>query len=406
MAERITDRLVKELQPPAKGNRITYDTEVRGFGARITAAGAVSFILNYRNAEGRERRHTIGRYPDFTVAAARAAAKTLKQSIKTEGADPAGSARERRQAPDVRDLVEHFDREHVSGLRPVTQRDYRALLRDYIVPVLGALKVASVEAGDIRRLKARAGDRHATANRALAVASKLFSFAIAEGYRPDRSNPAVGIPRYTEDRRERYLSQAEMARLSEVLAEHHPRNSANLIRFLMLTGCRSGEAFKARWDEIDFERGTWSKPSAHTKQKRRHVVPLSAPALQLLQGLPRRCEWVFPSPRRRTLPSGEIITTLEPVTTLKTSWATIRRKAGIPDVRLHDLRHSFASLLVSGGASLPLVGALLGHTQPATTARYAHLHDEPLREATELVGRVITSAGKPAAEVVEVKRGR
>jgi integrase len=392
MAIRITDKIVKSLEAPAKGSVIIWDTDISGFGVRISAEGTIAFALNYRNANGRERRYTIGRYGTHTVASAREAAKQLKRDVKG-GADPVGAGRDQRNAPTVRDMAKAFKKSYLGGLRVSSRRDYERLLDNHILPVIGAIRAHAVTPDDVRRVKTRLEKKPTTGNRALAVTSKMFSWAIQQRYRPDGTNPAKGIGKYTETARERYLSQAEIARLSAVLAEHKTQNSANILRFLLFTGARSGEVFKARWADVDFERSTWRKPAAYTKQKRVHEVPLSAPALQLLAGLQQDGEWVFPGP------------TGGPVTTLKKSWAVIRKKAGIEDVRIHDLRHTYASILISGGASLPLVGALLGHTQPTTTARYAHLFDEPLREATELVGRAITAAGAKTAEVVEVKRG-
>jgi integrase len=198
-----------------------------------------------------------------------------------------------------------------------------------------------------------------------------------------------------EDARARYLTEGEIARLAEVLARHPERTTVALIRFLLLTGCRFGEAAGATWAQIDLEHGTWTKPSSGTKQRRQHITPLSAPALAILAA--QRAEasgpYVFPSPK-----------TGRPLVTIKTAWRGIRREAGIEDVRLHDLRHSFASMLASSGASLQLIGSLLGHAQLTTTLRYSHLTDAARRAAVERVGAVV--AGRPAGEVVELARGR
>jgi integrase len=384
LAERITDRLVKALEPPSTGNKITWDAETSGFGVRATAAGVKSFVLQYRNLEGRSRRLTIGRYPDWTVAAARAESKQIKRDVAAQGIDPLGKRQAVRQAPTVADLAEHFIAEYLPGLRPRSRKDYADRIKLHVVPAIGSLKVAGVTPGDIRGLKLKLQATPITANRVLAITSKMFSFAVGEGYRPNLDNPVKGIARFIEDRRERFLSQTELARLSGALVEHKPNLHANLVRFLLLTGARSGEAMQARWDEFDFQRRVWVKPSAHTKQKSSHTVPLSAPALELLAALPRTTEWLFPSRQ-----GGHL-------TSIKTSWGQIRRAADLPWLRLHDLRHQFASVLVSGGATLPMIGALLGHTTPQMTARYAHLFDEPLREATELVGRAISRAEQAA----------
>jgi integrase len=210
-------------------------------------------------------------------------------------------------------------------------------------------------------------------------------------------NPAKGIPKNSEERRERYLSQAEIAAVSKALADYPSQNAANAVRWLLLTGCRKSEALAMTWDQVDWDAGAWIKPSAHTKQKKTHRVPLSAPALQLLRDVAqsqRQGErFVFPGRKPG-----------EPLKQLHTVWNHVREQAGVEDVRLHDLRHTYASILVSAGLSLPMIGALLGHTQQATTQRYAHLFDDPLREATERVGAVVSGASGQGADVVPMKR--
>jgi integrase len=229
--------------------------------------------------------------------------------------------------------------------------------------------------------------------------SKIFSLALTRWhYRTDGSNPCKGIERYQEERRERYLTPDELQRLLRALTEHTNKQSANIVRLLLMTGARRGEVLSATWGQVDLDRGIWTKPSAHTKQKRRHVVPLSAPAKALLESMKPGApsEPLFPSPRDVESSQGD----------LKRFWHTVCKTAGIQAVRVHDLRHSFASYLASAGASLPLIGDLLGHTQPGTTARYAHLLDDPKRKAADTVGAIISAAetGEQGAEIVPLKR--
>jgi integrase len=206
-------------------------------------------------------------------------------------------------------------------------------------------------------------------------------------------NPCRGVERNYEAKRKRYLSADELVKLTAALAEHPSKQSANVVRILLLSGARRGEVMSMRWADLDLTAGTWTKPGSTTKQKSDHAVPLSGPARQLLSeihaeqtadGGRHLGTWVFPSPESRT---GHVIE-------LAHAWRAICSAAGIEGLRLHDLRHSFASQLASGGASLPLIGALLGHSNPATTARYAHLFDDPMRAAVEKVGAVIVNAGK------------
>jgi integrase len=365
MAQRITDKLVRGLEPPPSSNRVTYDADMKGFGIRITAAGARAFVLNYR-AGGRERRYTIGSYPEWSVAAAREKAKELRRHIDN-GEDPMAGRHAEREAPTVRDLIERYTKEHLRRKRPKSQREDRDMLAHFIEPKLGKLKVADVRHSDIDKLHQSLKSTPYRANRVVALLSKMFTLAIKWEMRGD--NPARGVDRFHEEPRERFLSQAEIGRLTEALTNHRDPVAANAIRFLLLTGARKGETLAATWDQIDFEAGVWLKPSAHTKQRKEHRVPLSAPALQLLSEMKAAAdpevEYVFPGKRRE-----------QPLEDLKSDWRTLRKAAGIPDVRIHDLRHTYASILASAGLSLPVIGALLGHTQPGTTARYSHLFDE------------------------------
>jgi integrase len=177
------------------------------------------------------------------------------------------------------------------------------------------------------------------------------------------------------------------------------------VRLLLLTGARRGEVLSATWDQFDFVGGTWTKPSSHTKQKLEHRVPLSAPARQLLAEI--RAEAERRAKEKRREPSRYVFPARVgdgPMVEIKTAWAALCRAAGLEGVRVHDLRHTYASVLASAGLSLPVIGALLGHTQPGTTARYAHLFDDPLRAATERVGAVVTAAGDKSAAVIDIRR--
>jgi integrase len=214
-------------------------------------------------------------------------------------------------------------------------------------------------------------------------------------------NPARGLERNQEEKRNRYLAGDELRRLTEALAAHPNQDAANAIRLLLLTGARRGEVLGATWDQFDLEEGVWTKPSSHTKQKREHRVPLSAAARLLLVEIKASAgssEFLFPASRGTT---GHL-------TDIKRAWAAICKLAGLAGVRTHDLRHSYASMLANSGLSLPIIGQLLGHTQPNTTQRYSHLLDDPLRAATERVGAIVAAAGedKPAATVVRLKKGQ
>ncbi len=395
MSQHLTDSVVKSLPSPDAGNRITYDADVKGFGIRVTAAGARAFVLNYRTRSGRERRYTIGSFPDWKVAVARSEAAELKRRID-RGEDPQGNIEADRTARTVADMCQRFIDEHLPKTRPSTAREYRSIIDTFVLPAMKHLKVADVSYSDVDGLHRKVTGQGAKyrANRVVAVLSKMFSLAVRWGWRTD--NPAKGIERNQEEKRHRYLTGDELGRLTIALAQHNDQQAANIIRLLLLTGARRGEVQAAMWDQLDLTAGVWTKPGSATKQKTEHRVPLSGPARQLLADLRTKAAedavYVFPG-------RGGEGHRVE----IKGDWAVICKAAGITAARMHDLRHTYASVLASAGLSLPVIGALLGHSQPATTARYSHLFDDPLRAATERVGAII--AGQPSAEVVQLKGG-
>ena len=220
-------------------------------------------------------------------------------------------------------------------------------------------------------ISARAGKY--AANRTLALISILLAQAVKAKWRSD--NPARGVERHREHGRERYLTPEEIERLLAVV-DRADDLAAKAIEFLLLTGCRKGEALNATWDQFDLRAGVWTKPRTLTKSGKEHRIPLSKEAAGLLAGLPTRAAEAGPFSVLRSWQ-------------LHRRWVEIRSEAGLDDVRIHDLRHSFASILASSGLSLPIIGQLLGHSQASTTQRYAHLQDEALKKATAKVGRAV-----------------
>jgi integrase len=394
----LTDAIVRRLEPPATGNRITYDDTVRGFGARVTTNGAKAYVLTYSvRGSGRQRRYTIGGCDRWTATDARQRAKELKAEID-RGGDPLADIESEREAPDMGDLVERFREVHFPRLRPSTQADYTLMLKSHVVPHFGERrKVRDVVFADIDRLHRRITEAgHAyRANRVLALLSKMFSLAVVWSWR--ETNPCKGVRRNREHHRRRYLTQDELARLTKALADEPDRDMVDVMRALLLTGARRGEVLSMRWADLDLGVGAWSKPPSGVKQGEHHQVPLSAPARQLLaERLARRTgdsPFVFPGDGSK----GHLMNVWR-------AWKRLLEASGIAGVRLHDLRHSFASELVSGGASLPLIGSLLGHSNFATTNRYAHLYTDVQRAAVERVGAAIESAGKPALEPTPIRR--
>ena len=384
MAEKITDALTRKATSQGKAQLIIWDDAIKGFGIRITKSGAKSFILNYRTGQ-KSRRITIGSYPDWKVAAAREKAKELKRAVDL-GEDPMGERAELRAAPTVKVLWEKYRDEHLIQKTEMSRRDEVSMWEKIILPKFGKERLEVLTHDRVQKFHTEITQKRGTptrANRVIASFRKAYNLAIRWGW--VIQNPAASISLNAEVKRQRYLTQDELIRVFDILNDHHEKVSANAIKLLILTGARRGEVLKATWDMFDLEQGVWTKPSSHTKQKREHRVPLSSEANELLKEIRKttNSEFVFPSRI-----AGQ------PIQDVKKTWASICAKLGLKDVRIHDLRHSFASLLVSGGSSLPLIGAMLGHTQVSTTARYAHLYDAPLRAAAEQVSVAIKQLGK------------
>jgi integrase len=365
----------------------------------VTKGGAKSFVLNYRS-NGIERRITIGSFPDWKVPAARKEATRLKRLVDV-GFDPMAERHEERAAPTMNDLCDRYLTDHAPRKREKSRIEDAALISRWIKPELGNRKVADIRHADVDALH-RKITSHGTpirANRVMSLISKMFSLAMLWEWRDD--NPARGIERNNEARRNRHLVGDELRRLIDALAAYPFQASANAIRLLLLTGARRGEALAARWDQFDLEEGVWTKPSSHTKQRKEHRIPLSAGTRLLLVEIKASAgssEFLFPASRG----------TVGHLTDIKHPWATICKLAGLTGLRTHDLRHSYASILASAGLSLPIIGQLLGHSQSSTTQRYSHLLDDPLRAATDRVGAIVAAAGedKPAATVVRLKNGQ
>ena len=377
MPIKITAQAVNGLKPRAT-KFIEYDQEVKGFGVRVEPSGRKSFVLTYRTRTGMQRRITIGRHPEWSVAAARREAEELRVRI-SRGDDPLSDRNSTREAPTVADLVEDYITRHLPTKRPSSREDDMRIIRVHVLPALGKFKVADIDHKAVAALHSKITKR-GTPTRANAVKrllSKMFSLSIRWGYRTD--NPCVGVVMNQEEHRERFLSPAEAVRLMKVLASDEDRESATVVMLALLTGARRNELVKATWDQFDLEVGIWTKPSSHTKQKRTHRVPLNPSAHELLVA------W------RKEMPHETLVFPTRAEMGIRAPWERIREQAGLSDVRFHDLRHSYASLLVNDGVELLTVGKLLGHTQAQTTMRYAHLADETLRTATARVTKLVTS---------------
>ncbi|MEO1196370.1 MAG: tyrosine-type recombinase/integrase [Pseudomonadota bacterium] len=359
---------------------IYWDTQLPGFGVRLKPNGTRSYVVQYRNRRtGRSRRKTIGRHgPLMTFSQAKEIARGLLSDV-VRGKDPVAEGKAYKEAPSVADLADQYLTSHaIPKKRPKSVKNDKAALRRFILPKLGGKKVAEITGRDIQQLHVSLRKTPYLANRTLALLSTMFELSVRWGYRP--SNPAKGIAKFHEEQRDRWLSDDELARLLSALDDHPNQVAANAIRLQLLTGARIGEVLSARWENFDLDRGVWTKPSHHTKQKRTEHLPLSASALELLRGMSDvagdSSAFLFPGRKPD-----------KPIADLKRFWKSVTASAGLEGYRIHDNRHTHASHLVSSGMSLTIVGRLLGHTNPMTTQRYAHLADDPLRAAAEVFGK-------------------
>jgi integrase len=423
----LADSMAKsEPAPIDRPFKLIWDAKQRGLALRITrdndgeSGNVRSYVFFYRRGSI-QRSHTIGRISDWTVADARKRAKQLRQQVDA-GDDPQKERSDYNAAPTVNELLDRYEKEHLGKKR--ARRDDESMIKQYLRPALGTTKVHEVEFDDIdglhRKISAHAPIR---ANRVVSLASKVFNLAIKWKMRGD--NPAKGVERNAENRRERYLTPDEMKRLAAALRKQDVSPTANVVRLALLTGARRGELLKMRWADIDFAQGKWTKPSAHTKQKKVHHLWLSPPALALLEHLRDtaeakarkrigRVEVIAPgqvaAKKSETMPSPYVFPARgdadSPQTELKKFWAKLCKDAQLDGVRFHDLRHQHASMIANlPGASLMLIGQLLGHTQPATTARYAHLFPDTQRHAVDSVGAAI-EALEPSKPERPAKRRR
>lgn len=379
---RITKRLVDAVKPAAKDGYL-WDDELPGFGVKVTPTGRKVFLIQYRigGAKGRTRRVTLGNLGPVTCDEARTRAKELLGMTK-QGIDPAAE-RDRQKADLIfGDVIDQFLREHVAQrTKAATSREYHRALRLHVPQRLRRLHIGEITRAEIARLHHEMRDLPTQANKVLAILSKLFNWAESNGLRAAGENPCRHIRKYAETKRERFLSPKELASLGTALGSAEENSYAvAAVRLLVLTGARLNEILSLRWDWIDLDRGTIRLPDSKTGAK---TLYLNAPALAVLSEIPRQkgnphvivgeregAHWV----------------------NLQKPWRAIRKTAGLDDVRLHDLRHTFASVAAMGGASLPMIGALLGHSQPQTTNRYAHLASDPMRAASDSIGSRIAAA--------------
>lgn len=382
---RLTTRLI--TQAPEGADVFLWDDQIPGFGVRCRF-GHKSYVLQYRVMGGRgsrQRRVTLGRVGALSLDDARVLAQEYLRGVRY-GQDPAGARQAMRQAPRVEDLAERYLREHADvKKKPRSAKMDHVNLRLHVLPVLGMQRVDTLTRADVARLHHGMRQTPGAANRVLALLSKMCALAEQWGLRDPGTNPVKGIERFRERRRERHLTPAELSRLGDVLRQVEMErtespSSVALVRVLLLTGARLGEVLGLRWESIDWQAGSVRLADSKTGPK---TLYLSDAAKAVLAGMPRidGNPWCLP---------GRVHG--RPLVNPQKPWRRIRTQAGLDDVRLHDLRHTYAAIAARGGLSLPMIGALLGHSEPQTTQRYAHLVGNPVQAAAEQVGEAIRLA--------------
>ncbi|SDR36434.1 site-specific integrase [Pseudovibrio sp. Tun.PSC04-5.I4] len=405
----ITKRTVDAAKPIGK-KYFVWDGKLKGFGLQVMPSGIKSFIVQYRTLEGRSRRMSLGKYGELTPDQARGLGTDVLAKVRN-GEDPTANRKTIRAAPTVNDLLDMYIAEHVQvHNKPRTMRDITRLVTQNIRPQLGQMKLGSVMRPDISKLHRSMKATPRQGNHVLAILSKAFNLAEVWGLRPEHSNPVRLIKRYKENERDRFLSDEELRRLGQTLElakneglpwiiKAKPETAKHLrkdiekrrtpispmtffcLRLLLYTGARLSEIATLEWKHVDFELGTIALPSRKGDGRKPH--PVSANVLDILAEIPRidTSPFVLPrisDPQRHT--SVEVI---------ESAWQRVRHHAGIPDVRIHDLRHTVGTFAAQAGSNAFLISHLLRHRNVTITNRYVNQDAHPIRMLSETVGERI-----------------
>ena len=388
---KLTKSIVESAPVDTRKPTYLWDEQLPSFGLKVLPNGLGRYVLKYRaGAGGRtatQRWSTLGTHGAITCDQARSLAQQSLAAI-AKGEDPQAKKFEQRVAPRLNDIWHRFESEQLPLRKATTARDYKQVWRDVIGPELGTKFVNDIRRDQIDRLHKKLASTPYGANRALALLSRLFNVAEAWGMREMGSNPCKHVERFKERSRERYLTTAELSRLGQEIekmlaaGEVYPEAAA-AIRLLLLTGARLNEVLQARWAWVSFEKRTIMLPDSKTGKK---DIFLSVEALKVL-------EWLKSHSRD---PSSPYIlpgrTPGKPLNNLSKSWRRLCKQAGLEGVRLQDLRHTAASIAAGEGASLSLIGRLLGHSQAQTTLRYAHIDVDPALRVADQLGNTIAAA--------------
>jgi integrase len=382
---KLTKKMIDKLEKQDKDYSV-FDSELPGFGVRVLPSGRKSYILQYRASRTKVRKKALGMHGVIALDEARKKAFSMLAEVQS-GIDPVGVTQEKQNALTLRELAQKFITEHIDvHLKEKTAWGYKRNLDKFFLPELGDLKVTEVQRSDIAAFHHRRRKTPYEANRCFAMISKMFNLAEMWGMRPDNTNPCRHLKKYPEYKRERYLTSEETKRLGEVLRQMVQEESESLsaihcIKLLLFTGCRLSEIQTMKWAYIKWDQNEIHLPDSKTGAK---TVYISNAVIQLLHAIKSHLDTPIGNPY-------VIYGKLEGahLTDMQKPWQRIRKRAGLSDVRIHDLRHSFASYAASQGMSLQMIGKLLGHTQVQTTARYAHLMSDSIKEAAGQVANAI-----------------
>ena len=384
MKRKITKALIADLKADTK-DLFVWDLGLSGFGIRVKPSGIKSYILQYRNKYGRVKRITIGRVGVITLDQARREATKMRGSVSF-GNDPAQQRADDRTVETMRDLSDRYMRDHCAGrCKESTIKAHQWLLDKFILPKFAARKITELSAQDIGKFHQSLRRTPYNANRALGLLKAMFSRAEEWGLMDVSSSPAAPIKPFQEKKRSRFLSPEEFTQLFEAIDKLERLVSINAyqaaaIRLLALTGCRMSEILELTWDEVDFRHERLVLQKHKTDARGVKGVPLNKDALQILTQLPRKNDTPYVIAGQK--PCSHIVNLRKP-------WLRILDEAKLENIRIHDLRHSFASAAASAGIPIHIVGALLGHASPQSTSRYAHLYDDSLKEASEQISKIV-----------------
>jgi len=383
MKAKITKRAVDAMRPTTK-DQFMWDSELSGFGLKVTPKGRKIYCLQYRMG-GPAKRYTIGPHGPWTPETARKEAQRILGKVAS-GVDPTQAKVKGKSSPTLEAVGQRYLTEYAEQhKKPSSVEEDRRNLKNHVYLHLGSRPINQITPEDIERLHHRMHKNPYAANRTLSVLSMVFKKAEEWGLRQKRSNPCRDIKKFKEQKRKRYLSSEEIPRLGRTITKaeqtkHYSPFVVAAIRLLVLTGARLNEVLTLKWEYLDRDRRCLTLPDSKTGQKE---VYLNTAALEVLDSLPRISGNPYMLPGQKP---GEALVNLQ------RAWSEIRTQANLPDVRLHDLRHSFAAVGAHANVSLPIIGALLGHTQASTTQRYAHLSADPLKQAAEVIGERLSTA--------------